>query len=108
MGSEYQCRRRCVDKRGVLTQRDQDILSQLRGTDLRSINELFRQTGAGGIPNFGAIGSSRGAPQTPARDVSGAAAAAGVLTAIDEDNEGDEEAPVPGEFDYYTDAEDDE
>jgi len=39
---------------------------------------------------------------------SGAAAAAGVLTAVDEDQEGDEEAPVPDAFDYYTDAEEDE
>ncbi|KYK57650.1 Armadillo-type fold protein [Drechmeria coniospora] len=36
---------------------------------------------------------------------SGAAAAAGVLTAVDEDAEGDEEAQVPGEFDYFTDGE---
>lgn len=34
---------------------------------------------------------------------SGAAAAAGVLTAVDEDNEGDEEAQVPNEFEYFTD-----
>jgi 26S proteasome regulatory subunit N2 len=39
---------------------------------------------------------------------SGAAAAAGVLTAVDEDNEGDEEAPAPNDFEYFTDAEDDE
>jgi 26S proteasome regulatory subunit N2 len=35
----------------------------------------------------------------------GAAAAAGVLTAVDEDEEGAEEAPVPSEFDYYSDGE---
>ncbi|KAK2809213.1 hypothetical protein FQN50_004049 [Emmonsiellopsis sp. PD_5] len=35
----------------------------------------------------------------------GAAAAAGVLTAVDEDEEGAEEAPVPEEFDYHSDAE---
>jgi 26S proteasome regulatory subunit N2 len=49
------------------------------------------------------------APQTPAQGVSmgagGAAAAAGVLTAIDEDEEGAEEAPVPEEFDYHSDNE---
>jgi len=39
---------------------------------------------------------------------SGAAAAAGVLTAIDEDNEGDVEAPVPADFDYFTDGEEEE
>ncbi|KKZ64345.1 26S proteasome regulatory subunit N2 [[Emmonsia] crescens] len=35
---------------------------------------------------------------------SGAAAAAGVLTAVDEDEEGAEEAPVPNEFDYHSDT----
>jgi 26S proteasome regulatory subunit N2 len=34
---------------------------------------------------------------------SGALAAAGVLTAVDEDGEGDEEAPVPDEFEYFSD-----
>lgn len=33
-----------------------------------------------------------------ATTASGAAAAAGVLTAVDEDGEGGEEAPVPDEF----------
>ena len=54
------------------------------------------------------------APQTPVGfgqltdDVSmgaGAAAAVGVLTAVDEDEEGAEEAPVPEDFDYFTDNE---
>ncbi|KAJ8107001.1 hypothetical protein ONZ43_g6873 [Nemania bipapillata] len=44
-------------------------------------------------------------PVTPSRNQSGAAAAAGVLTAIDEDGEDDEEASVPRGFDYYTDDE---
>ncbi|RAL05975.1 proteasome regulatory particle base subunit RPN2 [Aspergillus ibericus CBS 121593] len=35
-----------------------------------------------------------------------AAAAAGVLTAVDEDEEGGEEAPVPNDFEYETDPED--
>lgn len=35
----------------------------------------------------------------------GAAAAAGVLTAVDEDEEGAEEAPLPDEFEYQTDNE---
>ncbi|KAA8577090.1 hypothetical protein EYC84_007097 [Monilinia fructicola] len=35
---------------------------------------------------------------------SGAAAAAGVLTAVDEDEEGAEEATVPKEFDYFSDG----
>ena len=37
---------------------------------------------------------------------SGVAAAAGVLTAVDEDNEGDAEAEVPDEFEYFSDATD--
>ncbi|KAI1770294.1 26S proteasome regulatory complex, non-ATPase subcomplex, Rpn2/Psmd1 subunit [Hypoxylon cercidicola] len=47
---------------------------------------------------------------TPGRgdETSGAAAAAGVLTAIDEDGEGDEEAQPPHDFDYYTEGEEDE
>lgn len=44
-------------------------------------------------------------PVTPSRNQSGAAAAAGVLTAIDEDGEDDEEASVPRDFDYYTEDE---
>lgn len=55
-----------------------------------------------------AIGAA--ALQTPQRGVApeaavGAAAAAGVLTAVDEDEEGDEDAPVPNEFDYETEGE---
>jgi 26S proteasome regulatory subunit N2 len=41
-----------------------------------------------------------------AGEASGAAAAAGVLTAVDEDEEGGEEAEVPGEFEYFSDNED--
>ncbi|XMA12004.1 hypothetical protein WAI453_004795 [Rhynchosporium graminicola] len=40
-------------------------------------------------------------------EASGAQAAAGVLTAVDEDEEGAEEAEVPNEFEYFTDAEED-
>jgi len=39
---------------------------------------------------------------------SGAAAAAGVLTAVDEDEEGGEEAEVPREFEYFSDNVDNE
>ncbi|OJD25833.1 hypothetical protein ACJ73_02797 [Blastomyces percursus] len=42
-------------------------------------------------------------PAVAAGTSGGAAAAAGVLTAVDEDEEGAEEAPVPNEFDYYSD-----
>lgn len=42
--------------------------------------------------------------QTPQRGAaSGAALAAGVLTAVDEDEEDAEDAPVPDEFGYETD-----
>lgn len=40
--------------------------------------------------------------------LSGAAAAAGVLTAVDEDGEGGEEASMPNEFEYFTDDEEEE
>ena len=59
------------------------------------VDQLLRNQGRSGF----------GLPQTPGGDGSGAAAAAGVLTAVDEDNEGDEEAKVPKEFDYFTDDE---
>ncbi|KAK4141340.1 armadillo-type protein [Dichotomopilus funicola] len=67
--------------------------------------------GAGGVPEISdllqlGLGGQDG--RSAAR-TSGAAAAAGVLTAVDEDNEGDEEAPVPEDFEYFTDGgEDDE
>lgn len=38
----------------------------------------------------------------------GAASAAGVLNAVDEDGEGEEEADVPRDFDYYSAGEDEE
>jgi 26S proteasome regulatory subunit N2 len=49
-------------------------------------------------------------PQTPGdRGIgSGAAAAAGVLTAVDEDGENDQEAEVPRDFDYFSDNLDDD
>lgn len=49
-------------------------------------------------------------PQTPApasrSQDNGAASAASVLSAVDEDEEGVEEAQVPDEFDYHSDPED--
>jgi 26S proteasome regulatory subunit N2 len=65
------------------------------------MDHLLRGEGRGGL-GLGGLGGA--APQTP--DVSGAAAAAGVLTAVDEDGEGDEEAPVPNEFEYFSNDED--
>lgn len=49
-----------------------------------------------------------GNPISRSRNQSGAAAAAGVLTAIDEDGEDAEEASVPRDFEYYTDDEGDD
>jgi 26S proteasome regulatory subunit N2 len=43
-----------------------------------------------------------------AEGITGAAAAAGVLTAVDEDEEGDEEADVPREFEYFSDGEEED
>lgn len=64
------------------------------------------------------VGAGQAPPQTPAGqriggDVedeatavgAGVAAAAGVLTAIDEDEEGVEDAPLPAEFEYESDGE---
>ncbi|ELQ33180.1 hypothetical protein MCOR27_007317 [Pyricularia oryzae] len=64
-------------------------------------SELFRQL-LGGRSQSGAAGVSGGDQRT------GAAAAAGVLTAVDEDGEDDEEASVPRDFEYFTDNEDEE
>ncbi|KAH0489400.1 hypothetical protein TgHK011_009832 [Trichoderma gracile] len=71
------------------------------------MEQLLRSQGQGRSP-FGLA-----EPQTPggngSADVgSGAAAAAGVLTAVDEDGEGDEEATVPNPFEYFSDGEDEE
>lgn len=59
-----------------------------------------------------AAAASATALQTPQRGgrlpvsgATGAAAAAGVLTAVDEDEEGAEDAPVPGEFGYESETE---
>lgn len=52
-------------------------------------------------------GPSAVGPVTPdahmGEEATGAAAGAGVLTAVDEDDEDGEEAPVPDEFDYTSD-----
>lgn len=63
-----------------------------------ALNEMLRQSAqARGVPDL---------LSTPGQG--GAAAAAGVLTAVDEDDEGAEEAQVPGGFEYFTDNEDEE
>ncbi|KAK4034319.1 armadillo-type protein [Parachaetomium inaequale] len=68
------------------------------GSNIQELSELL-QLGARGAEGRAAQVGGEG---------SGAAAAAGVLTAVDEDNEGDEEAPAPADFEYFTDAEEDE
>lgn len=58
------------------------------------------QAAAAGIPTFQ---TPQRAAERTAGAPTGAALAAGVLTAVDEDEEGAEDAPVPHEFDYETD-----
>lgn len=69
------------------------------------VDQLLRGAGGSGSP-FGNLMD----PATPGGDLmgSGAAAAAGVLTAVDEDQEGDVEADLPEEFDYFSDTPSDE
>ncbi|KAK0736028.1 armadillo-type protein [Apiosordaria backusii] len=67
------------------------------GTDLREILSISS-----------ARHGQQARPSQAAGVGSGAAAAAGVLTAVDEDNEGDEEASKPEDFEYFTDAEGEE
>lgn len=76
------------------------------GTGIRDLDELFQLTAAGAEGRAAELGGAGG--EAAAGSGSGAAAAAGVLTAVDEDNEGDEEAPTPGDFEYFTDAEEEE
>lgn len=78
---------------------------------MRELSELL-QLSARGMEEAGELGEgrARGSGNAPAAagTGSGAAAAAAVLNAVDEDEEGDEEAGVPGEFEYFTDAEADD
>lgn len=71
------------------------------GSNSAMIGQLLRNQSRG----FAHLGAE---PQTPGNVGSGAAAAAGVLTAVDEDNEGDEEAKTPREFEYFSDGDDDD
>lgn len=53
-----------------------------------------------------AAGAAPGGPSSAIQQGEGGAAeAVGVLTAIDEDGEGGEEAEVPRDFDYHSDGE---
>lgn len=52
--------------------------------------------------------NANGSSATSGLDIlSGAAAAAGVLTAVDEDDDDGEEAEVPDDFDYHSDGDSD-
>lgn len=57
----------------------------------------------GGAAGQGPAAEQR--PQTPEQPSTGHADAAAVLTAVDEDEEGVEEAEMPEEFDYHSDGE---
>ncbi|PWY86021.1 putative 26S proteasome regulatory subunit Rpn2 [Aspergillus heteromorphus CBS 117.55] len=75
----------------------------------RDIQPATTRPPAERTPGFPAGRTFGRAPLTPEEIVgAGAAAAAGVLTAVDEDEEGAEEAPVPDEFEYETDGEEEE
>ena len=76
------------------------------GAGVRELNELFQLTARGAEDRAAQLGAAGG--DASAVSGSGAAAAAGVLTAVDEDNEGDEEAPVPKDFEYFTDTEEEQ
>ena len=84
------------------------LVDQTRGgasTGNSVVDQIIRSSRQGGhLGNH--LGSLLG--HMPATPGAGAAAAAGVLTAVDEDGEGDEEAQVPDEFEYFTDASEDE
>lgn len=60
--------------------------------------------GQGTIAAAAAAAAGGPSSSTAQRGEGGAAEAVGVLTAIDEDGEGGEEAEVPRDFDYYSDG----
>ncbi len=71
----------------------------LRGHFQAGFNERTAQNAAAAAERARAA-----AEEARAGTEGGAAAAAGVLTAVDEDAEGAEEAPCPGAFDYESDG----
>lgn len=77
------------------------IVSKISVPPVRSIGGTQAQTGAAATPQTPA----RGIGELAALTGGGAAAAAGVLTAVDEDEEGAEEAPLPAEFEYESENE---
>ena len=89
---------------GVMVVLDREPKESRETIELKVSKTEVKQAAAPGQPTQDQSSASN-APQTPAPAESGAAAAAGVLTAIDEDEEGGEEAPLPDEFDYRSDSE---
>lgn len=75
--------------------------------ELKAKKKTTPSAPAPGQPLGGGADTTMAEPFTPAR-AGGAAAAAGVLNAVDEDEEGGEEAPVPDEFEVEEDDEDEE
>lgn len=86
--------------------------------EFKAKKSAFRGVPPAPIPNFGPARDMRvadgfeGPPGTNIQGLvntgtgaGGAAEAAGVLTAVDEGGEGEEDAEVPGEFEYFSDGE---
>ncbi|OKL56448.1 hypothetical protein UA08_08226 [Talaromyces atroroseus] len=97
---------------GVVVVLDKKPNEEKETIELRATSELRQAAFSDALQYFQdrlqAQGVSANAFATPQRggagaDATGAALAAGVLTAVDEDEEGAEDAPVPDEFGYETD-----
>ncbi|KAI9833890.1 MAG: hypothetical protein M1819_003399 [Sarea resinae] len=81
--------------------------------ELKSKKKVAQDTAPEAVPGrsseaAGSSAETAGGPLSYLRDHQGAAEAAGVLTAMDEDDEGGEEAELPREFDYHSDDDDGE
>lgn len=99
----------CQPTGGVVVVLDKTPDEPRETIELRATTEI-RQTAFSDAMQYFAdriqAGDMNTAFETPQRggaNASGAALAAGVLTAVDEDEEGAEDAPVPDEFGYETD-----
>ncbi|CAK7212343.1 proteasome regulatory particle base subunit [Sporothrix curviconia] len=112
--------------RNALRDLSQALQGQSSQQNIQAITNLFNSRGGAGSADAaraarmfnGMFGGEGGLGLDDMEDLdeatnaaireSGAAAAAGVLTAVDEDGEGDEEAAVPNDFEYFTETEDDD
>ncbi|KAI9774228.1 MAG: proteasome regulatory particle base subunit [Geoglossum umbratile] len=80
------------------------LLTDTKPSDPKTLLELKSRKKVSSItPDTKTRQTEQGASRTSA-GTGGAEAAAGVLTAVDEDEEGGEEAEVPKDFDYETDG----